>query len=391
MLSRLLICLMCGLATISAVDAQAQTASLSSAPQLVAETAVGSSGALFHRDVQTVDPANAHTSSGQSFPGGSLFTVADAQYGRLRSLSEVTITNGLLSETGVGSPIAYGDASWSDTFTVVSEVYAEGAFVVFGLSTVLHGQLITNDGTKAASPSGVLGSDYARVETWWEGFGLPGIQDYIRSTEYRYAIGYPSETYERTDTLPWSLARTITLRVGSTYSAKQVLGTYAQTSSLVFGYAGAIFGSTARFLLDPLGPGYDYTTGSGTDYHTPVAPPSSFVFSGFRLPVADPPLLNAVKAGSAVPIKFGLSGFQGLDVLASGSPTSTLIACDSVEVVDGARFETFSAGDSGLKYDETAAQYIYVWKTSKNWAGTCRQFILTLSDGNSYRANFRLH
>ncbi|MEV6816849.1 PxKF domain-containing protein, partial [Micromonospora sp. NPDC051296] len=34
-------------------------------------------------------------------------------------------------------------------------------------------------------------------------------------------------------------------------------------------------------------------------------------------------------------------------------------------------------------------QYNYVWKTDPSWAGTCREFVLTLDNGFQYRSYFK--
>ena len=47
-----------------------------------------------------------------------------------------------------------------------------------------------------------------------------------------------------------------------------------------------------------------------------------------------------------------------------------------------------TAGSSSLQYDASANQYIYVWKSEKSWAGTCRQIQVKLSDGSVHTANF---
>src|SRR5215210_1189024 len=111
-------------------------------------------------------------------------------------------------------------------------------------------------------------------------------------------------------------------------------------------------------------------------------------FGGFFSPVDNPGVLNRVQAGSAVPVKFGLSGDQGLDVFAEGYPRSQRITCDSAAPVDDIE-QTVGARESGLAYDATADQYSYVWKTSKAWSGTCRQLVVKLNDGTAHRANFR--
>ena len=47
-----------------------------------------------------------------------------------------------------------------------------------------------------------------------------------------------------------------------------------------------------------------------------------------------------------------------------------------------------TAGSSSLSYDAAIDQYVYVWKTDKGWAGTCRQLIVQLIDGTAHVAHF---
>jgi probable HAF family extracellular repeat protein len=110
-------------------------------------------------------------------------------------------------------------------------------------------------------------------------------------------------------------------------------------------------------------------------------------FSDF-LPPTDPlPTFNAVKAGVSVPVRFSLSGDQGLNIFAEGYPKSEAIQCDSNAQLDGIE-EAASAGNSNLSYDPTTDIYTYVWKTDKVWANTCRQLVLKFDDGTFHRANF---
>jgi hypothetical protein len=95
-----------------------------------------------------------------------------------------------------------------------------------------------------------------------------------------------------------------------------------------------------------------------------------------------------VKAGSAVPVKFSLAGNQGLAIFKPSSPSSTQMGCTG-SVLPILEAETVTAGGSSLTYDSTANQYVYVWKTDKNWAGTCRQLIVKLIDGTEHKANFQ--
>ncbi len=110
-------------------------------------------------------------------------------------------------------------------------------------------------------------------------------------------------------------------------------------------------------------------------------------FRGFLQPVDNGGTLNAMKAGAAVPIKFGVGGNRGLDILAAGAPSSSVIACPGGTAPDEVE-QTVAAGSSSLSYAAGSDTYTYVWKTQKAWAGTCRQFTLGLNDGTTHTALF---
>lgn len=112
-----------------------------------------------------------------------------------------------------------------------------------------------------------------------------------------------------------------------------------------------------------------------------------FNFAGFFPPIDNRPVLNVVKAGSAVPVKFSLGGDKGLNIFASGFPKSQEVTCSTDAVTDGVETET--PGASGLEYHAGSDTYSYVWKTKKNWSGTCRQLIIRFSDGSRVRADFK--
>jgi hypothetical protein len=117
-------------------------------------------------------------------------------------------------------------------------------------------------------------------------------------------------------------------------------------------------------------------------------------WTGFFQPVDSTPVngvlpLNVSKAGSAIPVKFSLHGNQGLNIFWAGYPTSNVAACDAAATEDVVEV-TVTAGQSSLNYDATADQYVYVWKTDKLWAGTCRQLRVKLADGTLHAANFKL-
>jgi hypothetical protein len=110
-------------------------------------------------------------------------------------------------------------------------------------------------------------------------------------------------------------------------------------------------------------------------------------WAGFFRPVDNEPTVNTVKAGSAIPVKFSLGGNQGLGIFATGFPKSQKVLCESGVPQDTIE-ETVTAGGSSLSYDPIADQYVYVWKTEKSYAGTCRQLTVTLIDGTVHTASF---
>ncbi len=113
-----------------------------------------------------------------------------------------------------------------------------------------------------------------------------------------------------------------------------------------------------------------------------------YLFDGFYSPVKSDPLLNVVKAGSAVPLKFSLSGDKGLDVIEAGYPASGSLDCKLLDP-DADLVATQATGKSGLAYDPGSDQYTYVWNTDQAWAGTCRYLSLRLVDGTERRAAFQ--
>jgi uncharacterized repeat protein (TIGR03803 family) len=115
----------------------------------------------------------------------------------------------------------------------------------------------------------------------------------------------------------------------------------------------------------------------------------TFAFEGFFWPVQNPPVVNKVKAGSAIPVRFGLGGNYGLDIFAPGFPQVVQVACGT-GLPEGEVQETMAALKSGLIYNPFTRRYIYVWKTQKEMAGSCWQLTLQFTDGTSASALFKM-
>jgi thrombospondin type 3 repeat protein len=130
-------------------------------------------------------------------------------------------------------------------------------------------------------------------------------------------------------------------------------------------------------------------------------------FAGFFQPVENLPAVNTVSAGRTIPVKFSLGGDKGLGILEPGSPTSSSASCSATSSLrsnqDSRRHghgpkwhpanavlsDEESSTDGSLSYDRSSSKYIYLWKTSSSWAGTCRKLVVTLVDGTQHEALFK--
>jgi len=95
---------------------------------------------------------------------------------------------------------------------------------------------------------------------------------------------------------------------------------------------------------------------------------------------------DPINAGSTVPVRFSLGGYRGMNIFATGFPTSIPVDC----AAPGAAGSQ-AAGRSAraiVNYDAEGDTYGYIWKTDKAWAGTCRELILKFMDDAVYRIPF---
>jgi hypothetical protein len=114
-----------------------------------------------------------------------------------------------------------------------------------------------------------------------------------------------------------------------------------------------------------------------------------YVFNGFFTPLRNAPIINAVRAGQTVPVKFSLGGDFGVDVLLGGTAISVSVGCTTGDV-DPIEVPVTNPGASQFTYDPVSDQYQFNWKTERAWAGTCRRLLVRLDDGSVQAADFRL-
>jgi hypothetical protein len=125
-------------------------------------------------------------------------------------------------------------------------------------------------------------------------------------------------------------------------------------------------------------------TGSSTLTYT-VAP---WRTSGFSQPVDMGGVLNTVKNGSTVPVKFKVyAGDTQVTDTSKVAFSASRLSCaggadeDTVEVA--------ATGATALRYDDTADQFVYNWATPRT-AGVCYALTMTSADGTATKALFKL-
>jgi hypothetical protein len=115
----------------------------------------------------------------------------------------------------------------------------------------------------------------------------------------------------------------------------------------------------------------------------------TFGWNGFFAPVDNNGVVNTIKGGQSVPLKWNIPNGSGgwissLDVVTSVTQAKT--TCSSNAPID--EIEAPTSGSTSLRYDSTANQYIYNWQSPKG-AGTCYKVTVYLTDGSSRSALFK--
>ncbi|MEO6652615.1 MAG: HYR domain-containing protein [Ilumatobacteraceae bacterium] len=115
--------------------------------------------------------------------------------------------------------------------------------------------------------------------------------------------------------------------------------------------------------------------------------------SGFNSPVDMGGVINTVRSGSTVPLKFRVfAGSTELtDITAVKSLSVVNVSCASLgtNVTEDA-IEEIAIGGTVLRYDTSGSQFIQNWQTPKNKAGSCYRVTVTTQDLSAIVANFKL-
>ncbi|WP_406104282.1 OmpL47-type beta-barrel domain-containing protein [Micromonospora globbae] len=108
---------------------------------------------------------------------------------------------------------------------------------------------------------------------------------------------------------------------------------------------------------------------------------------GFHQPVEMDGVRNQVRAGSTVPLKFELFAADEITDTDAVTMTAARIDCATSSGVEAVEVPT--PGSTALRYDTTAGQFVFTWKTPTT-PGACYAVTATADDGTALRALFHL-
>ena len=117
-------------------------------------------------------------------------------------------------------------------------------------------------------------------------------------------------------------------------------------------------------------------------------PAAAWDFVGFSQPIDNLPVLNQVKAGQAIPIKWRILNATGVPVTSLQSAT---IAVSAMSCANGSgldQIEETTADAVGL-HNLGNGYYELVWKSPKTYASSCRTLHIDIGDGVLHDAGFQ--
>jgi hypothetical protein len=342
---------------------------------------------------------------GASYAKGSVpaagCSVVDAEDGNSTFAASLSAITGTHASDGLGNQTAtctYTDAGGlTETVTATYSIYDPSA------PTIGHTLV-------PASPDGDNGWYRSDVSLTWN-VGEPESPNSLQKTgcvDQNITSDQTETTYSCSATSAGGSSGPVSVSIkrDATPPTVALVGGPANGASYYFGSVPAAPTCTASDSLSDLAAacsvsGYSSAVGphtvtaSATDNAGNSASASSsytvlaWTLSGFYSPVDMNSVVNTVKGGSTVPLKFEV--FAGATELTATSVVhsfvQTRITCDTSATLD--EIEVTTTGGTSLRYDATAGQFIQNWQTAKQ-AGACYRVTMTTQDGSSLVALFKL-
>jgi hypothetical protein len=114
----------------------------------------------------------------------------------------------------------------------------------------------------------------------------------------------------------------------------------------------------------------------------------AWTLSGFYRPVDMDGVWNTVKGGSTVPFKFEVFADEELTNTDVVQMSYSPVKCPGTEALS-AEVEFVTTGNTSLRYDTVAGQFVFNWQTPKK-PGNCYSVTATFLDGGDLTALFKL-
>lgn len=187
------------------------------------------------------------------------------------------------------------------------------------------------------------------------------------------------------------------------YSAADPVNGFWQPEALAFDYKGTLWASdfsspsgsfrVGTVSLDtPDGIATINSVTSTTSLPAGLAFSQGYTTTGFAAPIANPPAVNTGKVGRTYPVKWTMTnpgGSFATSLSAVSTITYTSVPCGSFGSGTSNPLTTTTTGNSSLRYDSTANQYIYNWATPSTPG--CYDLIVTLDSQQTLTAYFNLN
>jgi hypothetical protein len=306
---------------------------------------------------------------------------------------------GLLSLGATYTNVPGGSADWSfagdnnykaaagSVGIVISQ--ANAIVQVYGYSGVYDG----NPHGASGSAAGVKGEDLSSLLNLGASYtnvpGGPATWNFAGNLNYRSATGVVTIAIEKANqVITWAMPASIVFGTplsGAQLNAVLVVGDGALTYNPGMGSVLAVGTQTL-----------DVHASETNNYHpatkTVTLTVNPWHLTGFYNPVTmgGQAVMNTVKGGSTVPLKFNIYTSNGGTELTGVSDITGFyvwsIGCSAASLDDP--IEMTTTGGTTLRYDATGRQFIQNWQTPKG-AGVCYQVTMKARDGSTVSAFFK--